>query len=155
VSTSERFIEVMGLMFQDTGDTRIAGRLFALLVIEGRELSLQQMSERLGVSRASVSTNARQLAKRGAIRLTAHPGDRQDFYELNNFPSVDVVSELAERMVRQAQAVQDFVEPMRLENELAADRIGDLSRAFGQAAKLLNDWGVALRNDHTFRKNQT
>src|SRR5690606_6748807 len=110
---------------QDGGDPRIAGRIFGLLIIEGRELSLQQISERLGVSRASVSTNARQLAKRGAIRLTAHAGDRQDFYELNNFPSVDVLGEMAERMARQAQAVRDFVEPIRQENEPAAERIED------------------------------
>jgi DNA-binding transcriptional regulator GbsR (MarR family) len=153
VSSADKFIEVMGLMFQDGGDPRIAGRIFGLLVIEGRELSLQQISERLGVSRASVSTNARQLAKRGAIRLTAHAGDRQDFYELNNFPSVDVVGDMAERMTRQAQAVQEFVEPVRRENKQAAERVDDLSRAFGHAAKLLSDWAAELRNDQTIRRD--
>ncbi len=154
MSSSDRFIEVMGLMFQDGGDPRIAGRIFGLLIIEGRELSLQQISERLGVSRASVSTNARQLAKRGAIRLTAHAGDRQDFYELNNFPSVDVLGEMAERMERQAQAVRDFIEPIRQENEPAAERVEDLSRVFDHAAELLGDWATKLRNDQTNRRGQ-
>ncbi len=153
MSSADKFIEVMGLMFQDGGDPRIAGRIFGLLVIEGRELSLQQISERLGVSRASVSTNARQLAKRGAIRLTAHAGDRQDFDELNNFPSVDVVGDMAERMTRQAKAVQEFVEPVRQENKQAAERVDDLSRAFGHAAKLLSDWAAELRNDQTIRRD--
>jgi DNA-binding transcriptional regulator GbsR (MarR family) len=154
VSSSDRFIEIMGLMFQDGGDPRIAGRIFGLLIIEGRELSLQQISERLGVSRASVSTNARQLARRGAIRLTAHAGDRQDFYELNNFPSVDVVGEMADRMARQAKSVQDFVEPIRQESASAAERVEDLSRAFGHAAKLLGDWATTLRSDQTTRRGQ-
>ena len=152
MSSSDRFIEIMGLMFQDGGDPRIAGRIFGLLIIEGRELSLQQISERLGVSRASVSTNARQLARRGAIRLTAHAGDRQDFYELNNFPSVDVLGEMAERMARQARAVEEFIEPIRQENEPAAERVEDLSRAFGHAADLLGEWATKLRNDQTSRK---
>ena len=41
-------------MSQDRGEPRIAGRIFGLLLIEGQELSLQQISEQLGVSRASV-----------------------------------------------------------------------------------------------------
>ena len=153
MSSADRFVEEMGLMFQDAGDPRIAGRIFGLLVIEGRELSLQQISERLGVSRASVSTNARQMAKRGTIRLTAHSGDRQDFYELNNFPSVDVIGEMAARVLRQAQAVQAFVEPIRAENISASDRVEDLSRAFAQAARLLGDWAAALHNDQTIRRD--
>lgn len=154
MSSADKFLETMGLMFQDGGDTRIAGRIFGLLVIEGRELSLQQISESLGVSRASVSTNARQLAKRGVIRLTSHSGDRQDFYELNNFPSMDVVGEMAQRMERQAKAVHAFIAPMQAENGPAAHRIEDLSNAFQQAAKLLSAWATTLGNDQTSGKSQ-
>lgn len=152
--SADKFLETMGLMFQDGGDTRIAGRIFGLLVIEGRELSLQQISESLGVSRASVSTNARQLAKRGVIRLTSHSGDRQDFYELNNFPSMDVVGEMAQRMERQAKAVHAFIAPMLVENAPAAHRIESLSNAFQQAAKLLSAWATTLGNDQTSGKSQ-
>lgn len=154
MQSSDRFIEAMGLIFQDGGDTRIAGRIFGLLVIEGHELSLQQLSERLGVSRASVSTNARQLVKRGAIRLTAHAGDRQNFYELNNFPSVDVINEMAERTLRQARAVQTFVEPIHQENIAASGRVRDLSTAFEQAARVLGEWASTLHNEQKIGKTQ-
>ncbi|WP_186767096.1 GbsR/MarR family transcriptional regulator [Devosia ginsengisoli] len=153
MSSVDRFVEEMGLMFQQAGDPRIAGRIFGLLVIEGRELSLQQLSEKLGVSRASVSTNARRMAKRGVIRLTAHPGDRQDFYELNNFPSVDVIGEMAERVIHQARTVQAFVAPLRTENTAASERVEDLSKVLDQAARMLTDWAAALHNEQTIRKD--
>lgn len=151
---SDRFIEEIGLMFQATGDTRISGRIFGLLVIEGREMSLGEMSQRLNVSRASVSTNARQLAKRGVLRRTAHPGDRQDFYEMKDFPSIDMLREMAERALRQSQAIQAFVEPIKEHNSSAADRVALFSGALGRSAKLLTDWAETLRNDETARKDQ-
>ena len=82
VSSVDRFVEEMGLMFQQAGDPRIAGRIFGLLVIEGRELSLQQISERLGVSRASVSTDARRLVEQGLLERVGLPGDRKDYYRM-------------------------------------------------------------------------
>lgn len=154
MSAVERFVEEMGLMFQEQGEPRIAGRVLGLLVIEGRELSLQQISERLAVSRASVSTNARRLAKRGAIRLTAHAGDRQDFYTLNDAPYVDLLGEMAQRVILQAQALQAQVEPLRAENPPASERVEDMSKALLHAAKILGDWSTAMHNDQTISKDQ-
>lgn len=147
MASVDRFIEEMGLMFQETGDPRISGRIFALLLIEGHELSLLQISDRLAVSRASVSTNARMLVKRGMIRRTAHSGDRQDFYELGEFPSVDMLGEMVERILRQAKTIQAFVAPIRLENAAASGRVEELSKAVGQSAKLLRDWAAALHEE--------
>lgn len=149
MASVDRFIEEMGLMFQESGDPRISGRIFGLLLIEGRELSLHQISDRLAVSRASVSTNARMLVKRGMIRRTAHSGDRQDFYEIGGFPSVEMLGELVERMLRQAKTIQSFVAPIRLENAAASGRVEELSRVFGQSAKLLRDWAAALHDENT------
>lgn len=123
-------------------------------MLEGEPLSLGEISQRLGVSRASVSTNARQLARRGALRLTARAGDRQDFYELNNFPSIDMVNELAERILRHARAIDAFGEPMQRENAAASARINDLGKAFGHAATLLERWASAMNDDQTLRKDQ-
>lgn len=148
MTSAEQFIDEMGLMFQETGDPRISGRIFGLLLIEGKELSLQQISERLEVSRASVSTNARQLAKRGMIRRSAHSHDRQDFYVIKDLLSADMLSEFVERLLRQAQIIQGFVVPIRSENPDASTRIADFSRAIGQSAKLLSDWAASLHEDN-------
>ena len=75
----ENFIEMMGLIYQADGAPRIAGRIFGLLLVEDEPHSLQGIAERLQVSKASASTNARLLAEKGVIRLTTKPGVRQDF----------------------------------------------------------------------------
>lgn len=86
MSAVDRFVDELGLISQESGESRISGRIVGLLLVEGRELSLAEISERLGVSRASVSTNARLLLRRGVIRLTAHADNRRDYYELAAMP---------------------------------------------------------------------
>jgi DNA-binding transcriptional regulator GbsR (MarR family) len=154
MSSIERLIDQMGLIFQDRGEPRIAGRIFGLLLTEGDALSLQQISERLNVSRASVSTNARLLARRGAIRLTMRSGDRQDFYELNTTPYADIVAEMAKQALRQADTLRGFVAPIREESAGAARRVDDLAKALMQAGTMLGDWARANHKEQTIRKDQ-
>lgn len=154
VSSAERFIEEMGLMSQDRGDPRIAGRIFGLLLVEGHELSLQQISERLGVSRASVSTNARLLAKRGIIRLTAHTGDRQDYYQLVGFPQDDMLAAVSQQFAQHAQTIAAFVEPIRAEKPAAAERIAELSQFYEKSAAFLQSWALAVRQESSQEQTQ-
>src|SRR5690554_6147130 len=81
-SARDRFIEQMGLMSQADGAPRIAGRIFGLLLVEGKPMTLQAIADQLQVSKASASTNARLLAGRDILRRTAQAGDRQDYYQL-------------------------------------------------------------------------
>jgi DNA-binding transcriptional ArsR family regulator len=77
---SRRFIEQMGIMTEDEGFPRIAGRIFGYLLLERSERSLDEMAEELGVSRASVSTDARRLTQMGLLERRSRPGDRRDYY---------------------------------------------------------------------------
>jgi len=74
------FIEGMGLYFEDFGVPRIAGRLLGLLLVTDRPLSLEEIATALGVSRASVSTNARMILATGLGERVSLPGDRRDYY---------------------------------------------------------------------------
>ena len=75
-----RFVERAGLIFEREGFSRIAGRIFGLLMLSPTELSLEEVSDRLGVSRASVSTESRRLMDHGIVERTSRPGDRKDYY---------------------------------------------------------------------------
>lgn len=149
MQAQERFIEEMGLISQEHGGARIAGRIVGLLMLEGRELSLQQISERLGVSRASVSTNARDLAKRGTLRRTSHAGDRQDYYEVLTGPSFEMLDELARQFQRHAQVVNDCAAALRSEAPNAAGRVSDLSKFFAKSSEILLNWADTLKQETT------
>lgn len=77
-----RFIEQMGLICEYDNLPRIAGRILGLLIVEEGAFSIREIAERLQVSRASVSTNARGLTEAGLIDRVAIAGDRQDYYQL-------------------------------------------------------------------------
>lgn len=152
MSAAERFIEEMGLISQQHGGARIAGRIVGLLMLEGRELSLHDISERLSVSRASVSTNARQLARAGTLRLTAHAGSRQDFYELTGGPYFEMLDELALQFQRHAKVIAACVASVHAELPAASPRIRELSDFFENSAEILQNWAVALREKKTPEK---
>lgn len=80
-NTYDDFVELMGLISQADGEPRIGGRMFGLLLVEGRALTLNDFAQRLDISKASASTNARRLASIGVIEHIKR-SNRQDSYAL-------------------------------------------------------------------------
>ena len=79
---TREFIEKMGLMFEHAGSTRTHGRMMALMLVTDKPLSLDEMAERLQISKASLSTNARLAVQIGMAQRVSRPGDRKDYYEM-------------------------------------------------------------------------
>ena len=82
-SDQSQFIEEMGLMFEQVGMPRMAGRIFAWLLIS--EPPLQSSSELVAVlkaSKGSISTMTRLLIHIGLIERVALPGDRRDYFQI-------------------------------------------------------------------------
>jgi DNA-binding transcriptional regulator GbsR (MarR family) len=81
LSPREQLIEDFGMYFEQYGMSRILGRVYGLLMIADEPmLGLDQMAEQLGISKASVSTVARQLQAFTLIEKVTVPGDRKDYY---------------------------------------------------------------------------
>ena len=74
-------VEMGGRFSQIFGFPRSTGQIFGLLYFSSDPLSLGDICEMLGISKASTSTGARQLAAWGAIRKVWVPGERKDYYE--------------------------------------------------------------------------
>jgi DNA-binding transcriptional regulator GbsR (MarR family) len=92
-ASTARFAERMGDIYETDGFPRIAGRLVGLLLVSDVPRSLAELAAELGVSKASVSTDARLLAAHGVIERVRHPDDRRDYYR--------VVPDLVGRMMEQ------------------------------------------------------
>jgi hypothetical protein len=82
----QRFVENVGLYFEQYQISRIGGRLLGLLTLLGGPFTLDQMAGALGVSRASVSTNIRVLVTLGIADHISLPGDRRDYYRFSDDP---------------------------------------------------------------------
>ena len=77
---TSRFADRVAALFEHDGLPPIAGRIFALLLVSEDARSLDQLSEDLGISKASASTNARLLAQFGLVEPVRRPGSRRDYY---------------------------------------------------------------------------
>lgn len=143
----ENFIEEMGLISQDDGKPRIAGRIYGLLFIEGGPRSLVEMAERLQVSRASVSTNARMLADAGLLRRTSQPGDRQDYYELAANPHRRILDSRSERMRKAADRIAEASTMFGDSNAEMGERVRRLARLYNQYASFIDDWADRIESE--------
>ena len=75
-------IHVIGEKAEKFGFSRIAGQLEGLLLFTNQPMSLDEMAERLEVSKGSVSTNIRLLERWKVVRKVYHKGARKNFYEI-------------------------------------------------------------------------
>ena len=76
------FVDRMGLFFEYLGATRTMGRIYGwLLVCDPPHQSLTQLADVLLVSKASVSTVARQLQEGGMVERLPSP-NRQHVYQV-------------------------------------------------------------------------
>ena len=113
--TRQEFIEAAGRFCRRLGLPRSVGQIYGLAFFSTRPISLDEMAEVLGISKASASTGARQLTGWGALRQVWIPGDRRDYFEVAG-DAAKLVGEFA----------RDFVKPrltlshQRLSRMLAA-----------------------------------
>lgn len=86
------FIEKTGMMFQAEGLPRTAGRTLGMLIFDGEVVSFGDISTRLQVSRASVSTSVRLLEERGLVKRSNKAGERQDYFQLSADPYICLIN---------------------------------------------------------------
>jgi len=141
----ENFIEQMGLITQSDGGPRIAGRIFGLLLVEGRPFALHEMADRLKISRASASTNARMLAERGMLRLVAHGGDRQDYYAISAQPYHQMLETVRGKMVKSAQLIAEAEAQFTETDDAARSRVRNLAEFYRQSADFMTHWAQQLK----------
>lgn len=77
-----RFIEAGGNTTHGFGLGRLIGRMFALIYLHPRPISLEEIADHLQISKASASTTVRQLEQWHAVTLIEMEGDRRDFYKV-------------------------------------------------------------------------
>jgi len=141
----ENFIEQMGLITQSDGGPRIAGRIFGLLLAEGRPFTLHEMAERLRISRASASTNARLLADRGMIRRVAHSGDRQDYYAISTQPYAQMLASVQGKMLQSAQVIAEAAAQFGDAEAPVRQRVQELAEFYRQSAAFLAEWSNHIK----------
>jgi len=81
----KHFIEDVGLLFEESGHPRMAGRILGcLLISEQPHLSSTEIAEMLQASKGSLSTMTRFLLQMGLIERVGLPGRRRDYFQIKS-----------------------------------------------------------------------
>jgi len=81
----QSFVEEVGIVFEQTGLPRMAGRIFGwLLIADPPHQSTDELAEALMASKGSISTMTRHLIQVGLIERLSLPGIRHDYFRLHS-----------------------------------------------------------------------
>jgi DNA-binding transcriptional regulator GbsR (MarR family) len=98
-----RFMEEMGRFFESGGVPRMAGRVWAyLLIVDAPHVSASDLQDGLGASAGSISTATRFLLDFRLIDRVRVPGERRDYFA----PRDGAVGELLRRRLERLTAVE-------------------------------------------------
>jgi predicted transcriptional regulator len=79
----KNFVEEVGIVFEQTGLSRMAGRIFGwLLISDPPYQSSTELAEVLMASKGSISTTTRFLIQLGLVERFVIPGVRHDYFRL-------------------------------------------------------------------------
>jgi DNA-binding transcriptional regulator GbsR (MarR family) len=75
------FVELWGAMSSLWGVNPTMARIHGVLFINNRPMTMDDIMERLAISRGNVSMNVTKLVEWGLVKRVHRPGDRRDWYE--------------------------------------------------------------------------
>jgi DNA-binding transcriptional regulator GbsR (MarR family) len=125
------------------GQPRSCAEVYGLLFISTRPMTLEDLVERLGTSRAAADRAVRFLRKAGALRIVYVPGDRRSHFE--------AVAELRHLVIG---FVRDQILPQLANTENRIDRLaevvhklpGERRAKLSARAAMLQGWSKKSRN---------
>ncbi len=79
----EEFIATIGQLSESLSINRIVGQLYALLFLSPHPLSLDDMVDKLKISKGNASVNIRELERWNAVKKVWIKGERKNFYQAN------------------------------------------------------------------------
>jgi len=110
----DKFIERIGNMCNKFGLNHFMAQLYSVLYLSNKPLSLDDLVERLKVSKGNVSVNIRELERWGAVRQIWIKGSRKDFYvaeeDIKKIISERVKSSILKRVTEVSQMLAEFNE---------------------------------------------
>lgn len=132
-----QFVEQLGLVMELDGLPRVAGRIVGILMVSEEPLSLEELAEQLGVSKPSISVNARMLEERRIIVRIGQPGDRRDYYQIADDFMVRTMEMRMARWQRFHDVVAQARESLPIRSTRVRRRLAEFVTAKDEVRQLL------------------
>jgi DNA-binding transcriptional regulator GbsR (MarR family) len=109
VRAQDQFILEWGRMSSSWGINRTMAQIHALLFVTGVPLEVNEIMDRLQISRGNASMNLRELMDWGIVRRFRRPGDRKDTYISETDPYQMFIRVVRERKRREIDPTTDAI----------------------------------------------
>ncbi|WP_243900887.1 GbsR/MarR family transcriptional regulator [Glycomyces niveus] len=130
------WVERVAMFLANDGVPPIAGRVLGwLMVCEPAEQSAGQISEAIGASRASLTTNIRVLMTVGFVERRTRPGERTGYYRLKDGAWEAVVRRQIASLVSFREVATDGLALLGTEST-RADRVREAQDVFDWMAEV-------------------
>jgi DNA-binding transcriptional regulator GbsR (MarR family) len=149
-SNLQNFVERVGLTMERLGAARTLGRILGLLLVTEEPLSLDDMTETLLVSKASVSTNARLCEQTGLVQRVSVPGDRRTYYEITPGAFVDTLSKRIaglQEIIHMAEEGLEAIDESHKKARSRLEEMHDLYTFLGKGMQAALDEWKALKKE--------
>jgi len=132
-----QYVEEVGIVFEQTGLPRMAGRILGwLLIANPPHQSMEELTEALMASKGSMSSMTRMLIQMGLIERVSLPGVRHAYFRLR--------PDAWQHMVRRG-----LVDEIRMVRELAERGLGLLN-----GKTVTRTWLKEMRDVYTFLERE-
>ena len=145
-----QFVEDLGLMMEQNGHPRIAGRIIGwLLLSDPPHQSFGDLVEVLGASKGSISSMTRLLLEAGLIERFALPGERQTYFRI----APGAPARILRRQIRVVEEVSRIVErglaiAEREAPETDAWRLREMRDFYRIASRRIPEFLAEYERDH-------
>ena len=139
-----QFVERLAVALETDGFPRIAGRIFGLLLMSDDEISLDEITEAIGASKASASVNTRMLEDKGFIERVSRPGDRRDYYRIAADPFLRAMEQRLVRWNRVRSVITDAMNDASLTTPTRG-RLREFDSMSGECGELLEATLMRMR----------
>jgi DNA-binding transcriptional regulator GbsR (MarR family) len=133
------FIERIALALESDDLPRIAGRIFGLLLISEDARSLDDLAGELGVSKGSVSTDARLLEQRGVLERISRPADRRDYYRVQPDLFSHTMAQRLARWERFHEAIGTARTSLPIQSREVLDRLEEYEEAYAFMSQVITE----------------
>lgn len=132
-SAQDRFIGSIGELCDSFGLNKFVAQLYAVLYLSDKPLSLDDITERLKVSKGNVSVNIRELEKWGAVRNIWVKGSRKDYYEANTDIKGVILRKVQTGVQKRVTQISDMIDEFK---GMVANQDGDWTEEEKKTARL-------------------
>ena len=105
----DKIIDKVGNICSRFGLNQFVAQLYVVLYLSKEPISLDELTERLKVSKGNVSVNIRELQRWGAVRKIWVKGSRKDFYQADPDIKKVILSKVKSAVKNQVREVSDMI----------------------------------------------